>query len=76
MRGGNSRHNSSFDFEKWKTQALRAKQTHYYLLNAHNYWLIKNTPEKLDMDQKLHKLIRLLADEPKDFVTQLELLLD
>ena len=76
LRGGNSRHNSSFDFEKWKTQALRAKQTHYYLLNAHNYWLIKNTPEKLDMDQKLHKLIRLLADEPKDFVTQLELLLD
>ena len=76
LRGGNSRHNSSFEYEKWKVQALRAKQTHYYLLNAHNYWLIKNTPEQIDKNQKLHKLIRLLVDEPQDFVTQLELLID
>ena len=76
LRGGNSRHNSSFEYEKWKVQALRAKQTHYYLLNAHNYWLIKNTPEQTDKNQKLHKLIRLLVDEPQDFVTQLELLID
>lgn len=76
LHAGSSRHNNSFDYEKWKIQALKAKQTHYYLLNAYNYWLIKHTPEKLDIDQKFRKLIGLLADEPSDFVTQIESLLD
>jgi len=76
LHAGNSRHNSSFDYEKWKIQALKAKQTHFYLLNAYNYWLIKHTPEKLDTDQKLRKLIELLAEDPADFVTQIESLLD
>jgi hypothetical protein len=70
LHTGNSRHQSSFDYEKWKVQALRAKQTHYYLLNAYKYWLIKNTPEKVDTDQKLCKLIELLIEEPDDFETQ------
>ncbi len=70
LHTGNSRHQSSFDYEKWKVQALRAKQTHYYLLNAYKYWLIKNTPENVDTDQKLCKLIELLIEEPDDFETQ------
>jgi len=76
LHAGSSRHNNSFDYEKWKIQALKAKQTHYYLLNAYNYWLIKHTPEKLDIAEKFRKLIRLLADEPSDFVKQIESLLD
>jgi hypothetical protein len=76
LHTGNSRHQSSFDYEKWKVQALRAKQTHYYLLNAYKYWLIKNTPEKVDTDQKLCKLIELLIEEPEDFEAQASHLLN
>jgi hypothetical protein len=76
LHTGNSRHQSSFDYEKWKVQALRAKQTHYYLLNAYKYWLIKNTPEQVDTDQKLCKLIELLIEEPDDFETQAARLLN
>jgi hypothetical protein len=67
LRTGNSRHQSSFDYEKWRVQALRAKQTHYYMLNAYKYWLIKNTSEQVDTHQKLCKLIELLIEEPDDF---------
>ena len=67
LHTGNSRHQSSFDYEKWKVQALRAKQTHFYLLNAYKYWLIKNTPEQVDTDQKLCKLIELLIEDSDDF---------
>lgn len=76
LKTGNSRHQSSFDYEKWKTQALRAKQTHMYMLNAYTYWLILNetSDEKTD-NNKLDKVIRLLIDEPKDFVEQLEKLI-
>lgn len=76
LHTGNSRHQSSFDYEKWKVQALRAKQTHYYLLNAYKYWLIKNTPDEVDTDQKLRKLVQLLIDEPNDFEIQAALLLN
>jgi hypothetical protein len=73
LKTGSSRHSNSFDYEKWKAQALRAKQTHMYLLNAYKYWLILNersvSEEKLNY--KLTSLIRLLMDEPEDFVTQL-----
>ena len=48
-----------------------------YLLNAYKYWFILNersvNEEKLNY--KLTSLIRLLMDEPGDFVTQLENLL-
>jgi len=77
LKTGSSRHTNSFDYEKWKAQALRAKQTHMYLLNAYKYWFILNersvNEEKLNY--KLTSLIRLLMDEPEDFVTQLENLL-
>lgn len=77
LKTGSSRHSSSFEFERWKAQALRAKQTHMYLLNAYKYWLLlnqreKNAPESLN---KVDQVIRLLIDEPKDFVEQLEALL-
>ena len=80
LKTGSSRHNSSFEFDRWKTQALRAKQTHLYLLNAHKYWLMLNeskateTSEK-DIRKTVEKLIELLIEEPDDFVTQLESLL-
>lgn len=82
LKTGSSRHNSSFEYERWKTQALRAKQTHLYLLNAYTYWLALNEKEvnsttggNASSDDKLKKLIELLIDEPADFVAQLETLL-
>jgi hypothetical protein len=77
LKTGSSRHSNSFDYEKWKGQALRAKQTHMYLLNAYKYWLILNEREvnTSKIDYKLTNLIRLLIDEPQDFATQLENLL-
>ena len=77
LKTGSSRHGSSFEFEKWKAQALRAKQTHLYLLNAYSYWLLLNEREASPsvLSDKITKLISLLIEEPKDFVTQLENLL-
>lgn len=77
LQTGNSRHTSNFDFQKWRAQALRAKQTHMYLLNAYKYWLLLNEREDHaeNTKQKLEKVIKLLIEEPKDFVTQLEALL-
>jgi hypothetical protein len=70
LRTGKSRHQSSFDYEKWRGQALRAKQTHMYLINAYKYWLIKNTPDELSVSERLSKLVQLLIDDPADFVEQ------
>ncbi len=77
LKTGSSRHTNSFDYEKWKGQALRAKQTHMYLLNAYKYWMILNEREgnKKSIDEKMSSLIRLLIDEPVDFTAQLENLL-
>jgi len=76
LRTGNSRHNSTFDFEKWRIGALKAKQTHLYVLNALTYWLIKNQPEELSLDKRVKRLIKLLIQDPKDFVEQAEALLN
>lgn len=76
LRTGNSRHNSTFDFEKWRIGALKAKQTHLYVLNALTYWLIKNQPDKLDLNKRVNRLIKLLIEDPKDFVEKAEALLD
>ncbi len=77
LKTGSSRHSSSFEFERWKAQALRAKQTHLYMLNAYKYWLLLNKREAntIDAGSKVNKVIQLLIDEPKDFVEQLESLL-
>ena len=78
LKTGNSRHQSSFDFDKWKTQALRARQTHLYLLNAYKYWLILNEkePDPKYLDKKLNQVIKLLIEEPADFEQQLTALYD
>lgn len=76
LKTGSSRHSSAFDYEKWKVGALKAKQTHYYLLNAYSYWLIKNTPRSVDTDEKLSKLIALLIEDPADFETKASVLLN
>lgn len=77
MKTGSSRHQSSFEFEKWKTQALRARQTHMYLLNAYTYWLLLNERNENDnkLAYKIDTLIHLLIEDPVDFVPQLERLL-
>jgi hypothetical protein len=77
LQTGNSRHSSNFDFQKWRAQALRAKQTHMYLLNAYTYWLLLNE-QKNNVDNentKLKQVIKLLIDEPSDFIERLEALL-
>lgn len=76
LKTGYSRHGNAFDFERWKVGALKAKQTHLYLLNAYSYWLIKNTRQTLDSPSKLDKLITLLIEDPKDFVQKAAALLD
>ena len=77
LKTGNSRHQSNFDFEKWKTQALRARQTHLYLLNAYTYWLLLNEREESEekLSDRLNTLIQLLIDDPVDFVPRLEAML-
>ena len=76
LKTGSSRHSSAFDYEKWKVGALKAKQTHYYLLNAYTYWLIKNERGALDSSGKLDKLIELLIEDPSDFETKAKALLN
>lgn len=76
LRMGNSRHGSNYDFEKWKIQALRAKQTHFYLLNAYSYWLIKHSPKELDTHDKFRKLVALLIEDPDDFEIRASALLE
>jgi hypothetical protein len=76
LKTGSSRHSSAFDYEKWKVGALKAKQTHYYLLNAYTYWLIKSQRSTLDSPAKLDKLIELLIEDPADFETKARALLD
>ena len=77
LQTGNSRHASNFDFQKWRAQALRAKQTHMYLLNAYKYWFLLNERDQTKAlnNDKLNKVIRLLIDDPVDFVPQLMALL-
>jgi len=72
LKTGSSRHTNTFDYDKWRTQALRAKQTHLYLLNAYSYWSILNERRKTSEESKLNTVIKLLIEEPKDFVERLE----
>jgi hypothetical protein len=76
LKTGSSRHQSSHEYEKWRTQALRAKQTHMYLLNAYSYWLLLNERKEGEdkLSHKVDALINLLIEEPADFITQLEAL--
>jgi len=76
LKTGDSRHQNSFDFERWRAQALKAKQTHFYLLNAHKYWLIKKTPQEHDITPKFAKLIEILIEDAPDFQQKLKTLLD
>lgn len=77
LKTGSSRHSNAFDYEKWKAQALRAKQTHLYLLNAYTYWLLLNEKSSgaTALEKKLNTLITLLIEDPADFVGQVEKLL-
>jgi hypothetical protein len=77
LKTGSSRHTSNFAYEKWKAQALRAKQTHLYMLNAYKYWLILNKRDisPVNLNEKLNKVITLLIEDPDTFVFDLEKLL-
>lgn len=77
LQTGSSRHSSNFDFQKWRAQALRAKQTHMYLLNAYKYWLLLNerVENVTQLNSKLNQVINILIKDPVDFVEQLEALL-
>jgi|TARA_R110002012_G_scaffold96247_3_gene232019 hypothetical protein len=73
---GSSRYKSTFDFEKWRCQALKAKQSQYYLLNAHKYWMILNSTKSLDVSGRLDKLIQLLIEDAPTFHKEVQALLD
>jgi|TARA_R100001509_G_scaffold25660_1_gene13472 hypothetical protein len=76
MSIGKSRYDNTYDFEKWRLGALKAKQSQYYLLNAYRYWQVLNDDQYNEEDTKLNKLIKLLIEDPKDFVQLAERLLD
>ncbi len=73
QRIGVSRHTSSFEFEKWKVQALKARQTHSYLQNAYTYWLILNekSSSPSELQKKLDAVVQILIEDRPDFVDQL-----
>jgi hypothetical protein len=62
-------------FHTWRCQALKAKQSQNYILNAYNYWLALNKTEPLDVSEKLDKLIVLLAEDPDDFLLRVKALI-
>ena len=76
MNLGSGKYSNNWDFEKWRVSALRAKQNQYYLLNAYKYWLKLNDPSLNSYENKFNKLLKLLIDEPEDFVQLAERLLD
>lgn len=78
LETGSSRHSTSYELQKWKAQALRARQTHLYMLNAYSYWLLLNEREENDdrLSHKIDTMIHLLIEDPVDFVPQMEKLLE
>lgn len=77
LKTGSSRYGSSFEFEKWQAQALKAKQTHLYLLNAYTYWFLLNKEPSSETGEykNFKKLIQILIEDPTDIVEQLTKLL-
>jgi len=75
MTIGSGKYSNDWEFEKWRVSALRAKQNQYYLLNAYKYWL-KLSASPTESDSKFEKLVKLLIDEPGDFVQQAQELLN
>lgn len=77
LKTGSSRYGSSFEFEKWQAQALKAKQTHLYLLNAYTYWFLlhRNSSADTAEHKNFKKLIQILIEDPTNIVEQLTKLL-
>lgn len=77
LKTGSSRYGSSFEFEKWQAQALKAKQTHLNLINAYTYWFLLNKEPSSETGEykNFKKLIRILIEDPTDIVEQLTKLL-
>ena len=75
MTIGSGKYANDWEFEKWRVSALRAKQNQYYLLNAYRYWL-KLNESVVEKEDKFSTLVKLLIDEPGDFVQQAQELID
>jgi len=67
---------SEQQFNSWKATALRAKQSQNYVLNAYSYWLELNSHGALDLSKKFNMLVGLLIEDPVDFVSRAQILLD
>ena len=67
---------SEQQFNSWKATALRAKQSQNYVLNAYSYWLELNSHGALDLSKKFNMLVGLLVEDPVDFVSRAQILLD
>jgi hypothetical protein len=82
LETGTGRQQSKYEHDKWVAQALRAKQTHKYLLSAYKYWRIINTQKAVASTPTggiAYKLCGFLTDmcdvlikEPANFEDQLE----
>lgn len=84
METGTGRQQSKHEHDKWVVQALRAKQTHKYLLSAYKYWKIINDKAVHNKSNTLRSaaiicgylstLCALLKDDPPTFEDELDAL--
>lgn len=82
LETGTGRQQSKYEHDKWVAQALRAKQTHKYLLSAFRYWRIINRHKAvtqtttatvaLKLGGFLVSLCELLKNEPATFEQDVE----
>jgi len=84
LETGTGRQQSKYEHDKWVVQALKAKQTHKYLLSAYKYWRIINRQKALSetstgavvlkLCDMLVSLCDLLKNEPFNFQEEIETL--
>lgn len=84
LETGTGRQQSKYEHDKWVVQALKAKQTHKYLLSAYKYWRIINSKKEaaatstgavaVKLCDLMVSLCGLLSNEPPNFQEEIETL--
>ena len=71
--------NREYDELAWQKkyrQILKAKQSTLYVISALKYWVILNNEETNVPEDRFNDLVRILIEEPADYVDQLRDLLN
>lgn len=71
LETGTGRQQSKHEHDKWVVQALKAKQTHKYLLSAYKYWKLINDKNlsgtsNIKISAKIGEFLYTLCDLLKD----------